>query len=52
MHLLNSFFFICVFLSCFFLGGGGGGGAKASSEGTDKTSQHKHIINGMLVFKI
>ena len=26
--------------------------AKASSEVTDKTSQHKHIINGMLVFKI
>ena len=27
-------------------------GTKASSEGTDKASQHIHIINGMLVFKI
>ena len=58
MHLLNSFF-ICLFLSFFFfffffLGGGGevGLGTKDSSEGTDKTSQHIHIINEMLEFKI
>ena len=42
----------------FFFWGGGGGvgggglGTTASSEGTDKTSQHIHKINGMLVFKI
>ena len=56
MHLLNSFF-IYLFLSLFFFffffwGGGWGLGTKASSEGTDKASQHIHIINGMLVFKI
>ena len=54
MHLLNSFFLFVYLLVFFFLGGGVGGGlgTKASSEVTDKTSQHKHIINGMLVFKI
>ena len=57
IHLLNSFllfFNFKMFFFFFFFGGGGGGGlgAKASSEGTDKTSQHIHIINGMLVFKI
>ena len=41
-----------MFFFFFFLGGGGGLGTKASSEGTDKTSQHIHKINGMLVFKI
>ena len=53
MHLLNSFFYLFIF-KCFFRGGGGGWGlgTKASSEGTDKTSQHIHNINGMLVFKI
>ena len=59
MHLFNSFFylfifkFFCLFVFFFFfLGGGGGLGAKDSSEGTDKTSQHIHIINGMLEFNI
>ena len=58
MHLLNSFFYLFIFKCFFFFFGGGGGvgggglGTKASSEGTDKTSQHIHKINGMLVFKI
>ena len=29
---------------------GVGCGVKVSSEGTDKTSQYTHIMNGMLVF--
>ena len=58
MHLLNSFFYLFIFkvFFCFFFFWGGVGcgglGAKASSKGIDKTSQHIHIINGMLVFKI
>ena len=55
MHLLNSFFYLFIFnvfffFFFFFLGGGGGLGTKDSSEGTDKTSQHIHIINEMLEF--
>ena len=58
MHLLNSIFYFFIFnffffFFFFFWGGGVGGlGAKDSSEGTDKTSQHIHIINGMLEFNI
>ena len=52
-YIMSVLFFFILFYLFIYLGfcfKGVGCGVKVSSEGTDKTSQYTHIMNGMLVF--